>query len=307
MRLRTLVGKAFTPRAVEALRDRAQRLCDEILDGAAARGRLEVVRELALRLPLTIIADMLGIPPGDRHRFYGWARRTAAGSSGALLDLLRAQPALWQSVRYLRSLIARRRADPRQDMVSALLRAEEAGDRLSEDEVVGMIALLLLAGFETTMSLISSGTFALLRHPEERRRLVEDPAVADTAMEELLRYTSPADFATFRIAREEVEIAGITVPRGAVVLAVIGSANRDERQFPSPDVLDLGREPNRHLAFGSGPHFCLGASLARLEGGIALTTLFRRFPGLRLDAPAESLRWRRGLFFRGLEALPVAL
>lgn len=307
MRLRTLVSKAFTPRTVEGLRDRTQRLCGELLDAAAARGGLELVRAFALRLPLTIIADLLGLPREDRLRFFGWAQRTAAGSSGALLDLLRAQPALWRTVGYFRGLIALRRAEPQDDIVTALLRAEEAGDKLHEDEVIGMVALLLLAGFETTMSLISSGALALLQHPRERERLVDDPSVAETALEELLRYTSPADFATFRIAREDVEIAGVRVPRGGVVLAVIGSANRDERQFPRADVLDLGRAPNRHLAFGSGPHFCLGAALARLEGGLALGTLFRRFPRLRLEVPAESLRWRRGLFFRGLEALPLAV
>jgi cytochrome P450 len=306
-RLRTLVSKAFTPRVVEGLRDRIQDVCNELLDAAAASGRVEIVGGFALLLPLTIIADLLGIPAQDRRRFYAWSKRVAAATSGAVFDLLRAQPALWLSMRYLRGLIALRRAEPREDLVTALLRAEEAGDKLNEDEMIGMIALLLLAGYETTMSLIACGVLALIQHPQQRKRLQENPALAESAIEELLRYTSPADVATFRIAREDVTIGSVTIPRGDVVLAVLASANRDPSQFPAPDTLDITREPNRHLAFGVGAHFCLGAPLARLEGQIALTTLFRRFPDLHLAKPAETLRWRRGLLFRGLEQLPVVL
>lgn len=307
IRLRTLVSKAFTPRSVERLGGRIQDVCDELLDAVAGERRLELVGGYALRLPLTIIADMLGIRPRERGRFDAWTKRVAAGMSGALPDLVRGLPALWQSVGYLRGLIARRRADPQDDMVTALLHAEEAGDKLSEDEVIGMIALLLLAGYETTMGLIASGTLALLQHPEQRSRFVREPALAESALEELLRYTSPVDIASFRIAREDVAISGTTVRRGEVVLAVVGSANRDESRFPSPDTLDLAREPNRHLAFGAGGHFCLGAPLARLEGRIALTTLFRRFPELRLAEPAQPVRWRRGMAFRGPDRLPLAL
>jgi len=165
----------------------------------------------------------------------------------------------------------------------------------------------LLAGYETTMSLIAVGALALIQHPRQRELLQQNPALAPSAVEELLRYTSPADFATFRIAREDVAIGAVTIPRGDVVLAALASANRDESQFSDPETLDLTREPNRHLAFGVGAHFCLGAPLARLEGQIALTTLFRRFPDLRLAKAAETLRWRRGLLLRGLEQLPVVL
>lgn len=307
IRLRTLVSKAFTPRSVERLQDRMQVVCDEILDRAASQGRVEIVREYAQRLPLTVIAEMLGIPAEDRRRFDAWTERVVAGSSGAVVDLVRAVPTLVQSMRYLRALIARRRAEPRDDMVTALLRAEEGGDKLSEDEVIGMIALLLLAGFETTMGLIASGTLALLQHPEQRTRFALEPSLTESAIEELLRFTSPLDIGAFRLAREDVRIAGATIPKGDVVLAVLGSANRDASRFPSPDTLDLAREPNRHLAFGAGAHFCLGAPLARLEARIALTTLFRRFPRLRLAEPAEAVRYRRGLFFRGPKRLPLIL
>jgi cytochrome P450 PksS len=306
-RLRTLVNKAFTPRVVERMRGRVQAVCDEVLDAAAARGRVDLVRDFALPVPLTIIADLLGVPMADRHRFAGWSKRVAAATSGAFLDLVRGQPSLLRSVRYLRTLVARRRREPGDDIVTALVQAEEAGDTLDEDEVIGMVALLLLAGYETTINLIASGTLALIQSPEQRARFLGDPALAEPAVEELLRFTSPADFASFRIAREDVEVAGTVIPRGAIALACLTSANRDERQFPDADRLDLGRDPNRHLAFGIGPHFCVGAPLARLEGCTALTTLFRRFPDLRLDVPPQALRWRRGLLLRGLEALPVRL
>jgi cytochrome P450 PksS len=304
-RLRALVSKAFTPRMVELLRDRIQGACDQLLDAAATNGRMEIVGGFALPLPLTIIADLLGIPERDRRPFFAWSKRVAAATSGAVLDLLRAQPALWFSMRYLRRLIALRRAEPRDDLVTALLRAEEAGDKLSEDEVIGMIALLLLAGYETTMSLIAMGVLALIQHPRQRELLQQKPTMAESAIEELLRYTSPADIATLRIVREDVSIGSVTLARGDVVLASLASANRDESQFSDPDTLDITRQPNRHLAFGLGAHFGLGAPLARLEGQIALTTLFRRFRDLRLAEAAETLRWRRGLLFRGLEQLPV--
>jgi cytochrome P450 PksS len=306
-RLRALVTKAFTPRVVERMQERIQAVCHELLDAAHARGRAELVRDYALPVPLTVITDLLGVPREDRRQFAGWSRKVAAGTSGALLDVVLAQPALIRAVRYLRKLIALRREHPGDDLVTALVEAEEAGDKLSEDELVGMIALLLLAGYETTINLIAVGTLTLVQHPDQRARFLAEPELAESAVEELLRYTSPADIAAFRIAREDVPVGGIVIPRGAIVLCALTSANRDDRQFPEPDRLDLGRDPNRHLAFGIGPHFCVGAPLARLEGRIALTTLFRRFPSLALAVPAESLRWRRGLLFRGLEELPIEL
>jgi cytochrome P450 len=201
--------------------------------------------------------------------------------------------------------LARRRADPGDDLITALLQAEESGDTLSEDEVLAMVFLLLVAGHETTVNLIASGVLALVEHPDQLARLSHDPSLSKLAVEELLRYTSPVDLATERYAREDVEIAGATIPRGDLVLAVVGSANRDERSFEQPNILDLDREPNRHLAFGQGAHYCLGAPLARLETQIAIETFLRQFPGVRLTLAPESLRWRRGLFLRGLERLPL--
>jgi len=304
-RLRTLVQLAFTPRRIEALEARVQALCDELLDAGATRGRMDLVAAYALPLPVTIIAELLGVPAADRGRFQAWSNNVVAVSSAG--DLVRGLPSIWLFVRYLRRLIAGRRARPRDDLVTDLIRAEEAGDALCEDELLAMVFLLLVAGYETTVNLIASGTLALLEHPDQLARLRREPELMGSAVEELLRFTSPVDIATERFAREDVAFGGARIPRGEMVLAVLGSANRDAAQFPDPDTLDLAREPNRHLAFGQGAHYCLGAPLARLEGRIALGTLLRRLPGLALAAPPDALRWRRGLFLRGLAELPVVL
>jgi cytochrome P450 len=309
-RLRALVSKAFTPRIIERLRGRIEALCEELLDAMERErkreGGTDLVAGYALPLPATVIAELLGVPAEDHARFHRWSNRLVSVSSGR--DMLRALPAALSFVRYLRNLVERRRADPEDDLITALIRAEEAGDRLSEDELLAMAFLLLVAGHETTVNLIASGTLALLEHPEQTERLRRAPSLTKTAVEELLRYASPVEMATERYAREDAEIGGRRIPRGELVLAVLGSANRDERHFEDPDVLDLARDPNRHLAFGrGGVHHCLGAPLARMEGHIALTTLLRRFPDARLPIAPEDLHWRRGLFLRGLEKLPLVL
>jgi cytochrome P450 PksS len=303
-RLRALVSRAFTPRLVEQMRDRVQALTDGLLNRAQRRGRMDLIRDLALPLPTTVIAEMLGVPPAERHQFHRWSNAVlaAAASTWAMVQAI---PNVWAFIRYVRQTVRKRRANPGPDLVSALARAEEAGDRLSEDELLAMVFLLLVAGHETTVNLIGNGTLALLEHPDQMARLRRDPALIRTALEELLRYSSPVELATERYAREDVALAGVTIPRGEMVFAVLASANRDERQFAGPDTLDITREPNKHLAFGLGTHFCLGAPLARLEGQVAINTLLRRFPGLRLAVAPGTLRWRRGLLLRGLEALPL--
>lgn len=306
-RLRALVSKAFTPRLVERLRERIQSVCENLLNGLVENGPVDLVRGYALPLPLTVIADLLGIPQQDRVRFHSWSKRVAAATSGGVGDALQALPRMWLFLRYFRKLIAQRRAEPHDDLLSALTQAEEAGDKLREDELLGMVCLLLIAGYETTVNLIASGTLALIQHPQQRDRFQQNLELAESAIEELLRFTSPADFASPRVAREDLTIGPVRIPRGELVLPVLGSANRDEAQFPNPETLDITRDPNKHLAFGVGSHFCLGAALGRLEGQLALTTLFRRFPNLRTAVPPGSLRWRRGLAFRGLEELPLAL
>jgi cytochrome P450 PksS len=303
-RLRGLVHKAFTPRLIERLRTRIQTLCDDLLTTAHSNGGIDLIREYALPLPATIIAELLGVPATDRHKFQAWSSSMVSVSSSG--DLVRSLPHLWLFMRYLRALIKQRRATPRDDLVTALVQAEEAGDMLNEDELLAMVLLLLIAGHETTVNLIASGTLTLLEHPAQLARLRENPELIKPAVEELLRYTSPVDLATERFARTDLTIAGVGIARGEQVLAVIGSANRDERQFVAPDTLDITREPNRHLTFGLGAHYCLGAPLARMEGQIALATLLDRMPNLRLRSAPETLRWRKGLFLRGLEQLPLA-
>jgi cytochrome P450 PksS len=304
-RLRALVNKAFTPRLVEQMRDRIQALTDELLAAVQPRGRCDLIGAFTLPLPVTVISDMLGVPPADRRAFHRWSNALLAAAHSTW-RLLYAVPNGVLFLRYLRKFIKRRRAEPGKDLVTALIEAEEAGDRLSENELLAMVMLLLVAGHETTVNLIGNGMLALLEHPHQLEKLRADPGLIKPAVEELLRFTSPVETATERYAREDVPLGGVTIPRGEMVFVAIASANRDERQFPNPDVLDLTREPNKHLSFGLGEHFCLGAPLARLEAQLAINTLLRRLPGLRLEVAPGRLRWRRGLLLRGLEALPVA-
>ncbi len=303
-RLRALVQKAFTPRLVEQMRPRIQALADELLDAVEHRGHMDLVRDYALPIPTTIIAEMLGVPVTDRHKFQRWSR-VIVSINQSVWGVLHAIPAAWAFLRYIRKLVRRRRADPRDDLLSALAGAEEAGEQLSEDELVAMVFLLLIAGHETTVNLIGNGTLALLEHPEQMEKLRANPKFFKPAVEEMLRYNGPLETATERYAREDVTIAGVTIPRGALVFAALASANRDERHFADPDVFDITREPNKHVAFGLGNHYCLGAPLARLEAQIAIDTLLRRTSALHLSAQPGALRWRRGLILHGLEALPV--
>lgn len=304
-RLRALVSKAFTPGLVEQMRDRIQALTDQLLDPIQGAGRCDLIRDFALPLPTTVIAEMLGVPSADRHAFHRWSKALMSAAHSTW-HLLYAVPNAILFLRYIRRFIRKRRADPRDDLVSALVLAEEAGETLSEDELVAMLMLLLVAGHETTVNLIGNGMLALLEHPDQLAKLRHDPGLLKSAVEELLRYTSPVETATDRYAREDVTIGGVTIRRGDMVYVAIASANRDDRQFANPDVLDVAREPNKHLSFGLGTHFCLGAPLARLEGQLAINTLLRRLPDLRLTMAPSQLRWRRGLLMRGLEALPVA-
>ncbi|MGH3144482.1 MAG: cytochrome P450 family protein, partial [Rubrobacter sp.] len=249
-RLRSLVSKAFTPRLIERLRGRIEALSEELLDAMERKGAAELVGDYALPLPATVIAELLGVPAEDLRRFHRWSSSLVSVSSKR--DMLRALPAALSFVRYLRKLVRQRRAEPENDLMTALVRAEEAGDKLNEDEILAMAFLLLVAGHETTVNLISGGTLALLEHPKQAEALRSDPSLTRPAVEELLRYTSPVEMATERYPREDVEIEGTKIPRGELVLAVLGSANRDERHFEDPDTLNLARDPNRHLAFGRG-------------------------------------------------------
>jgi pimeloyl-[acyl-carrier protein] synthase len=303
-RLRNLVHKAFSPRMVEQMRGQIQTITDRLLDRVLGQGSADLIADLAYPLPVTVIAEMLGIPAEDHDQFHAWSNTLARS-----LDLTdeaqvydRASEAAEMLTDYLRVTIARRRSDLRSDLLSALIAAEEGGDRLSEHELYATCALLLIAGHETTINLIGNGALALLRHPEALHRLRQAPGRLRTAVEELLRYDSPVQM-TSRVALETIELRGQRIRAGQQVSFLLGAANHDPERFGHPATLDIDRDPNPHVAFGGGIHYCLGAPLARLEGQIALGTVLRRMPDLALAA--EHPEYRDNFILRGLRSLPV--
>jgi cytochrome P450 len=307
-RLRRLVSKAFTPRTIERLRPRVQALVDELLDAAVPSGALELIEELAYPLPVQVISELLGVPPEDHETFKGWSRDLARGLDPDFIlppeVVERRDAAIAAFSEYFLGLIAERRRAPSDDLLSALVAAEDEGDRLTEQELLSTCTLLLVAGHETTVNLIANGTLALLRHPDELRRLQDEPSLARSAVDEVLRYDAPVQM-TGRVALEDIELDGATLQQGEFALLLLASANRDPAAFAEPDTLDIGRTDNHHLAFGFGTHFCLGAPLARLEGEVALGTLVRRCPDLALAS--DELQYKENLILRGLEALPLSV
>ena len=307
-RLRGLVSKAFTPRVVEALRPDIQQIVDGLLDRVAGTHTMDLVEDFAYPLPVVVICQLLGVPVEDRERFKTWGVDIARGLDAILLPpdsevVQRSGAARRAMIEYFRELIAQRRSSPRDDLLSGLIAAEEVGDKLTEQELLASCILLLVAGHETTVNLIGNGTLALLRHPAELRRLRENPELIGSAVEELLRYDGPVQ-RTARVASEDVVIGGRTIAKDDLVLPFMGAADRDPAQFPDPDRLNIARADNRHIAFGLGIHFCLGAPLARVEGQIAIGTLLRRLPKLALAT--ERPEYRQSLTLRGLAGLPVA-
>ena len=305
-RLRGLVHQAFTPARVEALSARMTQLVERMLDAMQAEGRADLVKGLALPLPITVICDLMGMAEDERPIFYRQAGGAVEAESQAF-GMVRIMFRVAWIARYFRGLVNRRRAVRGDDLLSAMIAAEENGQRLTTDELVGSTFLLLFAGYETTVNPISSGLLALLDHPEQMERLRRDPSLIDAAVEELLRYTSPVQIPPPRYAREDVELSGVRIPRGGLAVAAIASANHDETRFPDPEKLDLGRSPNKHLGFGFGSHYCLGAPLARLEARIAIPAFLQRFPNARLAIPRDQVRWRKSLSLRGLAELPLEL
>jgi cytochrome P450 len=304
-RLRSLVSKAFTPRLIKRLRPRVQAIAAGLLDAVQDRGEMDLIDDYAFPLPITVIAELLGVPAEDRDSFREWSDAAVSGNTTQehLEKVL--IPHMQAFTDYLHALFEEKRKNPKDDLVSALLRAEEAGDKLSEDELLGMVFLLLVAGHETTVNLIGNGVLALLQHPDQLQKLRDDPSLIKPAVEELLRYDGPVETSTERFAREDVRIGETVIPRGEMVLVVLAAADHDPERFADPDELDITRVDNRHLAFGKGIHHCLGAPLARMEGQIAISTLLARMPDLRLKGSPESLSWRPGLTLRGLRGLPL--
>ena len=304
-RLRGLVQSSFTPKHLESSRDRIQRTADALLDAVVARGAMDFIRELAFPLPAMIIAGLMGAPEEDLEPIKTWSDRLASYLGGAVDErdnFEEASAGVAALVDYFHALLRERERRPRDDLMSLMLRAEHEGEHLTRDEVVANCVLLLFAGHETTTNLLGNGLYHLLRHPAQAALLRADPSLLHSAVEELLRYDGPVP-ATVKIATENVPWCGRTIRRGDMVVPFIASANRDPRQFPDPDTLDVRRQPERHLAFAWGIHFCLGAWLARLEARVVLDTVLRRLPHLALAPGAP--RWKPMLFLRGLEALPL--
>jgi cytochrome P450 len=291
-RLRTLVTAAFTPRVVETLRPRIQALVDELLDTVQEAGTMDIIADLAYPLLAIVIAELMGVPPEDRDRFKVWSDEILAfqGTGRVSLDVFdRSQQALLMMREFLAELLAQRRAASRDDLLTHLSVAEAAGDRLTAAELLTTCVNLLTAGHESTTNLIGNGLFTLLTHPDEMRRLIADPSLWPTAVDEMLRYESPFQRNMRRVALD-VAVGGKLLRRGDLVLQILGAANRDPAVFPAPDRFDIARQPNRHLAFGFGIHFCVGAPLARLEALIALGTMLRRFQ--RLELAVEVVEWQ---------------
>ncbi|WP_405714769.1 cytochrome P450 [Streptomyces xanthophaeus] len=303
-RLRRLVSREFTARRVEALRPRVQQVTDGLLDAMAARPerRGDLIRDLAVPLPLTVICELLGVPDLDSARFRFWSAEivapSGAGPDGRVMEEMTA---------YLFELVAAKAADPGDDLLSALIRTrDEGGDQLSPEELIGMAFLLLIAGHETTVNLIGNGVRALLAHPDQLAALRADPeGLIDGAVEEMLRYDGPVQHATYRFALADLELGGVTVPAGSSVMVALASADRDPARFAEPDVFDIRRNAAGHLAFGHGIHFCLGAPLARMEGRIAVRSLLERFPDLAEDPQAGPRDWLPGTLVRGVTRLPL--
>lgn len=304
-RLRALVSKAFTPRLVERMRPRIQAIADALLDAVQDKGEMDLIDDYAFPLPITVIAELLGVSAEDRNKFREWSDAAVSGNATQEYVEKILIPHMQAFTDYLRVMFEEKRTNPKDDLISALVQAEEAGDKLSEDELLGMVFLLLVAGHETTVNLIGNGMLALLQHPDQLQKLRNDPSLIKPAVEELLRYDGPVETSTERFAREDVAIDETVIPKGEMVMVVIAAADHDPERFPDPEALDITRTDNKHLAFGKGIHFCLGAPLARMEGQIAINTLLRRMPNLRLKDSPESLTWRPGLVLRGLKGLPV--
>ena len=302
-RLRGLVAKGFTSARIEGLRPRIKEIAEELIDRVQAQGQMEVVADYAYYLPVTVIAELLGVPVEDHPRFRGWTTTLMTPPADGNMDPIRA--AGFEFFQYLMGLVESRRVAPKDDFIGALVLAEEDGQKLDTQELISMLFLLLIAGHETTVNLIANGTLALLDNPAELEKLRQDPSLLDSAIEEMLRYCGPVETSTIRFALEDMSFYGKDIQRGDLVIVSLLSASHDQERFTEPNRFDISLKPNRHLAFGYGIHFCLGAPLARLEATIAFEVLLRRLPKLQLAAPRESLEFRNSLLIHAVTHLPV--
>ncbi len=305
-RLRSLVGLSFTPRLIEQWRGRIQEIANDLLDKIQDKEEVDLVDAFAFPLPIIVITEMLGIPPEDQMKFRAWSNNVIE-ASGDPEEFKSRREQINEFRNYLDFLINEKRKNLADDLLSLLIRSEEAGDNLSGDELIAMVFLLLVAGHETTVNLISNGMLALMTHPAQMTELQEHPDLIKSAIEEFLRFHGPLMTATQRWAAEDVELDGKRIRRGEYLLVLLASANHDAEAFSDPDELDITRKNNPHLAFGKGIHYCLGAPLARLEGQIAIGTLLQRMPKIHLAVEEKDLIWRPGTLIMGLRSLPVKL
>ncbi|GAB5493782.1 MAG: cytochrome P450 [Phototrophicaceae bacterium] len=299
-RLRSLVHKAFTPKRVRDLEPRIEAIAQELLEDMKAKSEGDLIDDFAFPLPITVIAEMLGVEKEARDDFRRWTRALLFGMSEA-----ESRIAVMEFAQYMNERIAERRNNDKGDILSALVQVEEDGDKLDHMELLSMIFLLLVAGHETTVNLIGNGTLLLLQHPEQKQQLIENRSLLKTAVEEMLRYNGPVETPTIRYASEDIEVSGVTIPMGDMVLPSLLAANRDATVFDKPNEFDITRDPNPHIAFGQGIHYCLGAPLARMEGTIAINALLDHLPNIDLNTDVESLRWTENILIHGLQALPV--
>jgi cytochrome P450 len=303
-RLRGLVNRAFTPKAVEGLRPKIQELVDGLIDQVQDHGHMDIVHDIGDPLPAKVLAFLLGLPSEDSAVLKPWADVVGMGIDPILAPdvVARINAVILEAGAYFEQHIELRRKNPTDDLLSSLISVEEQGERLSSDELLSLLFLFLAAGTETTTNLTCNGLFTILRHPDQLDRLRQDPSLIESAIEEFLRFETPVQV-TGRVAHEEVEVGGKIIRKGHPVGLLLGAANRDPEQFPDPDRLDIGRTPNRHDAFSFGIHFCVGAPLGRAEAAIAIGTVLRRLPNLKLQSTTP--QWRPTMNNRGLQTLPV--
>ena len=303
-RLRSLVQKAFTPKMIAQLDGRIQRIADDLISDIERKGTLNLVDDYSFPLPIIVISEMLGIPKEDQAKFRIWSHAVIA-SPETPEEIKETEKQLSEFITYLQYLVDIKRKEPKEDLVSALILAESEGHKLSARELYSMIMLLIVAGHETTVNLITNTVLALLENPNQLQLLKDNPKLIDSAIEEGLRYYSPVEVTTARWAAEPFQIHHQTIQKGDMVIIALASANRDETVFENPEIFDITRENNRHIAFGHGSHFCLGAPLARLEAKIAITTLFNRMPELQIKGNREEIKWQGNYLMRSLEELPL--
>jgi cytochrome P450 len=303
-RLKRLVQAGFTPKRVAGLAGQTELVADQLLFGLKGRSSFDLIDDFALALPVTVISELLGVPKKDQARFARWSQALLTMPIGSW-RMVFSMPAIVQFMMYLRYLVDLKRKEPQDDLVSALVVLEADGESLNGDELLAMIAILLSAGHETTTNLIGNGMLTLMSDRENRDRLAAEPEIMDSAIEELLRFAGPVETSTPRYAKEEMEILDHKIARGDIVLGAIASANHDATQFADADKINLTRSPNRHLTFGEGGHYCVGAALARMEGRVAFTGLLSAMPNLRLAKNAAAPEWRTGMVLRGMRQMRV--